>query len=472
MHCGECCMDPSKYSTYHIFEKNLTKATTDSPCSAFGFTLYDSTVTHGFGPIKMTLDLYDKPAVWQVTETTTVYTLEGVDTTGDCAQISLPAADVKSAQAVDHNLNVGQCSDVGYSIADGTTTKKVPVLGSLTVLKFKKSAFVAAQPASLVADSGFVGAALFEQEFRQFKATYGKVYASAEHEAESFVKFVNNLDFIRNHKGDGYSLAINEFADMTHDEFKAAKLGYKPSEHVVKKIFGAKYTEVTVDPAAPASIDWVAKGAVTPVKNQAQCGSCWAFSTTGSIEGAIFTTYGVLESLSEQELVSCDKVDSGCQGGAMDNGFTYAETNGLATEDAYPYTSGTGTAGTCSTTKSKTAAAHSKVISFTDVTPNSETALLNAVAKGPVSVAIEADQQAFQFYSSGIIKASAGCGTNLDHGVLAVGYGEDNGLKYWKVKNSWGPTWGDDGYVRLERTVSTNSKGTCGIAMDASFPKV
>jgi len=314
------------------------------------------------------------------------------------------------------------------------------------------------------------GAALFEQEFEQFKAEYSKVYETAEHEAKAFVAFVNNLDFIRNFKDDSVTVAINEFADMTHEEFKAAKLGYKPSERVIKKILTAAAYDVPDGSDLADSIDWVSKGAVTPVKNQAQCGSCWAFSTTGSIEGAIFNQFGTLESISEQELVSCDKVDDGCQGGSMDNGFTFAKKNGLALEKNYPYTSGTGNTGTCNSRKSKKAAPHSKVAKFTDVTPNSETALKEAVAKGPVSVAIEADKQVFQFYKSGVIKASAGCGTNLDHGVLAVGYGTQDGTMYWKVKNSWGATWGDNGYVMLERKDSKRGSGTCGIAMDASYP--
>jgi cathepsin L len=371
-------------------------------------------------------------------------------------------------------------------------------------------------------------------EFAAFKATYNKVYQSAEHEAERFAVFIDNFNFIRTHQGDGYTVGINEFADMTHEEFKAKYLGYKPSTRVLQKIWDAQddvtlykvsndecgeatldakyekqaeqfagltegtcssvgYTvaagtktltvpvvgQVTVSVfkkaalgAADDSVDWTTKGAVTPVKNQAQCGSCWAFSATGALEGAIFLQDGVLESLSEQELVSCDKVDSGCNGGAMDNAFTFAEKNGLALESQYPYTSGTGNTGTCQTAKESPAAPHSKGSKFTDVTPNSEAALKAAVAQRPVSVAIEADKQAFQFYTSGIIKATAGCGTNLDHGVLAVGYGVDGTTLYWKVKNSWGATWGDKGFVRLERTESSSSKGTCGIAMDASYPTV
>jgi len=230
-------------------------------------------------------------------------------------------------------------------------------------------------------------------------------------------------------------------------------------------------------PPSPAgdSVDWVAKGAVTPVKNQAHCGSCWAFSTTGGLEGAIFVKHNVLESLSEEELVQCDKVDHGCKGGAMDNGFSFIKkSGGLALESTYPYTSATGAGltGSCVTSKESPKAQFTSTVNgFTDVTQNSEPALKAAVALHPVSVAIEADKQVFQFYKTGVLKASAGCGTKLDHGVLAVGYGVESGTKYWKVKNSWGPTWGDAGYIKLERTDASGS-GTCGIAMDASYPNL
>ena len=268
-------------------------------------------------------------------------------------------------------------------------------------------------------------------------------------------------------------------------------------------------------PPEGPGVDWVSKGAVTPVKNQAHCGSCWAFSTTGGLEGAIFVKHGVLESLSEEELVQCDKVDHGCKGGAMDNGFAFIKkTKGIATESQYPYTTatGAGTSGSCVSSKETPVAKYNTCLSMsipvqhlsmcmsnhrytdtvtgsTDVTPNSESALKAAVALHPVSVAIEADKQVFQFYKTGVLKASAGCGTKLDHGVLAVGYGSETGTMYWKVKNSWGPTWvrlctcacmyaymhtwrdmqGDEGYIKIERTESASSPGTCGIAMDASY---
>merc|ERR1711871_1263378 len=213
------------------------------------------------------------------------------------------------------------------------------------------------------------------------------------------------------------------------------------------------------------SVDWVAKGAVTPVKNQGQCGSCWAFSTTGSVEGAYQIATGKLLSFSEQELVDCagSYGNQGCNGGLMDDGFKYIEAKGDALESAYSYT---GKTGTCSTSKQSDAAIKpGKVTSFNDVTTDSEPQMMAAVSKGPVSVAIEADQSGFQFYKSGVFSGT--CGTNLDHGVLVVGYGTDSGKEYWKVKNSWGTTG-----RRLLGGGGAGKDGECGLLKQPSYPVV
>ena len=193
-----------------------------------------------------------------------------------------------------------------------------------------------------------------------------------------------------------------------------------------------------------------------------RCGSCWAFSTTGAVEGAYFVAQNKLLSFSEQQLVSCDhNGDQGCNGGLMDNAFEYIEKSGISLESEYPYTSGGGVTGSCITSMVKPVAI---ITGFKDVPSRDEKALLAAIEKQPVSVAIEADKSAFQLYKSGVLDSTA-CGTQLDHGVLAVGYGTDAGTDYYKVKNSWGATWGENGYLRMVR-----DKNMCGIAMQPSYP--
>jgi len=326
-----------------------------------------------------------------------------------------------------------------------------------------------------------VNAAVFKEEeyqflFSKFMSQYSKKYT---HDTFFFryTVFKANMDkiYLGNKQNFTYTLGMNDMGDMTHDEFKAAKLGYNKidrsfarkansNHHNAKKVVGK--------PACPAphstaaSADWVKAGAVTPIKNQGQCGSCWSFSATGSVEGDVFLEAGVLTSLSEQQLVDCSTAqgNEGCNGGLMDNAFQYIISNGgLTTEAGYPYTA-TGP-NTCSV---QTPLA-STITSYCDVTSGSESALQDAVAQQPVSVAIEADQSCFQFYSSGVM-SDPSCGTQLDHGVLAVGFGTTSGTKYWNVKNSWGTSWGMSGFIWLGRDVSGQPLGVCGIASEPSFP--
>ena len=225
--------------------------------------------------------------------------------------------------------------------------------------------------------------------------------------------------------------------------------------------------------SVPDSINWAELGAVTPVKNQGQCGSCWSFSTTGALEGAYFTTYSKLPSFSEQQLVDCDNrqhggKDMGCNGGLMDSAFSWIEKNGgLCSEDEYPYTSGdTKTAGSCET--SCAVIDNSKISSFVDV-KTSDNDMMSALANQPVSIAIQADQKDFQLYKSGVFDSE--CGTKLDHGVLLVGYGSKDGSDYYRIKNSWGTTWGDDGYIYFGRGNQFNSgDGQCGVLLQGSYP--
>jgi len=285
--------------------------------------------------------------------------------------------------------------------------------------------------------------------------------------------FAKNIDDIETHNDDKtqtYQLGRNQFTHLTFDEFVEAVHigGTRPP--LLRRAKSDIVHEAPADPSTlPATVDWTTAGAVTPVKNQGNCGSCWSFSTTGSLEGAYEIKYGTLLSFSEQELVSCDVggADDGCNGGWMDDAFTYVKNNGgLTTEDQYPYTSGTtGKTGTC-VTSGYTINSNVAPASYTDVAHNSVDALMSAVVQQPVSIAIQANQPAFQSYKSGVLTGR--CGQRLDHGVLAVGYGTQNGVDYWKVKNSWGVTWGDQGYILIERS----SKDLCGVLDAPSYPNL
>lgn len=316
-------------------------------------------------------------------------------------------------------------------------------------------------------------------KFNSWKQEHGKTYPDTEHESRALASFSHNEATIHDHNAGNWTFTLghNAFSDMTFGEFQGrymaggmALFTNKAPKNMERVFLSGEH--VPKGYKAPDSLDWVAKGAVTPVKNQAQCGSCWAFSTTGSVEGAYQIANGDLVSLSEEDLVQCDhNGDNGCQGGLMDNAFKFVEKNGIAAESAYGYISGTGIRGLC---KPKLEADEVVTVTgFKDVPSGDEDALKTAVALGPVSVAIEADKSVFQLYKSGVLD-SAGCGTNLDHGVLVVGYGTHKGIfgskDYWTVKNSWGPTWGDAGYIKLARGTTAKPKNMCGVASQASYP--
>jgi C1A family cysteine protease len=240
-------------------------------------------------------------------------------------------------------------------------------------------------------------------------------------------------------------------------------------------VFVAQQRRSLMDPSnhlqLPDFVDWRVLGAVTEVKNQGACGACWAFSTTGALEGARFIRTGELVSLSEQNLLDCDHEDLACNGGLMDNAFKFDEkSGGLCSEADYPYLARTDNE--CNT--NCTDVEGSIVKTFIDVPVGDEKALLAAIAMQPVSVAIEGSSFAFQFYKTGVI-ADDSCGRNgdVDHGVLAVGYGTDLDTQepYFLVKNSWGPTWGDEGFVKIGRKTK-NEFGICSILKMASFPVV
>ncbi|XP_027364351.1 low-temperature-induced cysteine proteinase-like [Abrus precatorius] len=298
---------------------------------------------------------------------------------------------------------------------------------------------------------------------------HGKVYNALGEKEHRFEIFKDNLRFIEEHNkmGEkGYMLGLNKFADLSNEEYKAMFLGGR-LRRSDKGLFGKKsgryaYRE---GEALPDMVDWREKGAVAPVKNQGQCGSCWAFSTVAAVEGINKIVTGDLISLSEQELVDCDRgYNMGCNGGLMDYAFEFIIQNGgIDTEEDYPYRARDQT---CDPNRK-----NARVVTidgYEDVPPNDEKSLMKAVANQPVSVALEAGGRAFQLYQSGVFTGL--CGTGLDHGVVVVGYGTENGTDYWLVRNSWGPEWGEDGYIRVERNVLETNTGKCGIAMEPSYP--
>jgi len=273
--------------------------------------------------------------------------------------------------------------------------------------------------------------------------------------------YSDNLDKIEVHnKGDSsYKLGENAFTHMTWSEFREHfNIGLALPN--LRKGSGAYATAKTGNADA---IDWVEKGSVTNVKNQGGCGSCWAFSTTGAIEGAYQQKTGSLKEFSEQQLVDCDQVDAGCNGGLMDQAFDWVKGNGgLCSEADYPYTSGdSAAAGQCSSSCAVDSA--SAPTGFVDVKPKDVGALETALNVGPVSVAVAVNSN-FQMYTSGVFDGR--CGFQLNHGVLTVGYGTDAGQDFWKVKNSWGADWGEDGYIRLVK----DSSDECKIMDAASYP--
>lgn len=300
--------------------------------------------------------------------------------------------------------------------------------------------------------------------FSSWARAHKRVYSSSEELSLRRSIYASNAALIASHNAaqppPSWTMGVNDFSDLSPSEFSSRmRGGFRPPSRRAPPAPAAAGNSTA--PSLPASVDWTLHGAVTDVKNQGACGSCWAFSAVAAIEGAHALRSGNLTSLSEQQVCDCASKD-GCGGGSMQGAFEWAIKNGgLCTLAAYPYRAKNQA---CRAGCAKQAA----IAAFHGVAEG-EAALMAAIAERPVSVAVEADQASFQHYRSGVM--SAACGTKLDHGVLAVGYGQvEKGLAFYKIKNSWGSDWGEKGYIRLARGSYNGAHGQCGVQMDPSYP--
>ncbi|XP_069563192.1 cathepsin L.1 [Brachyistius frenatus] len=327
--------------------------------------------------------------------------------------------------------------------------------------------------AAFLAVASCASISLEDLEFHAWKLKFGRSYSSPSEEAQRREIWLSNrrLVLVHNMMADqgikSYRLGMTYFADMENEEYKhLISKGCLGSFNASLPRSGSAFLKLPKVTDLPTTVDWRDKGYVTDIKDQKECGSCWAFSTTGSLEGQHFRKTGKLVSLSEQQLVDCsgDYGNMGCNGGLMDNAFKYIKDNGgIDTEESYPYEAEDGTC------RYNPANIGATCTGFVDVTNGDEDALKEAVATiGPVSVAIDASHSSFQLYESGVYNEPDCSSTELDHGVLAVGYGTDNRHDYWLIKNSWGLGWGDKGYIMMTR----NKHNQCGISTAASYPLV
>lgn len=308
------------------------------------------------------------------------------------------------------------------------------------------------------------------EEWEAYKLSHGKTYGKVE-EAFRLKVFAENKHAIAKHNQlfsqglRSFTMKMNHFGDLLHHEFVGMMNGFHGMNR--STVYEAStFIAPDDDVVLPNAMDWRTKGAVTAVKDQGQCGSCWAFSATGSLEGQHFRKTGQMVSLSEQNLVDCSGSfgNEGCNGGLMDNAFQYIKANhGIDTESGYPYK---GVDEPCDFHKNDIGADDT---GFVDIKSGNERALKAAIATvGPVSIAIDASQPSFQFYHSGVYNEPECSAENLDHGVLAVGYGAEDDQDFWIVKNSWSEKWGDEGYIFMAR----NKDNMCGVASQASYPLV
>ncbi|ESR59058.1 hypothetical protein CICLE_v10017565mg [Citrus x clementina] len=302
------------------------------------------------------------------------------------------------------------------------------------------------------------------EKHEKWMAEHGRSYKDELEKDMRFKIFKQNLEYIdkvnnnNNNSNEGinrtYKLGTNQFSDLTNAEFRASYAGN--SMAITSQHSSFKYQNLT---QVPTSMDWREKGAVTSIKNQGGCAACWAFSAVAAVEGITQISSGNLIRLSEQQLLDCSSNgNSGCVAGKSDIAFKYIIKNqGIATEADYPYHQVQGSCG-------REHAAAAKISSYEVLPSGDEQALLKSVSMQPVSINIEGTGQDFKNYKGGIFNGV--CGTQLDHAVTIIGFGTtEDGTKYWLIKNSWGDTWGEAGYMRIQR-----DEGLCGIGTQAAYP--
>jgi len=395
------------------------------------------------------------------------------------------AGDICQPKTFNLPLNVGSISWQGMSCPVKKGTVTVPLSAKLSS-SIPTSLTVADVDATATATNGdklicmkvhIQGETFVEptQLWGEWKQKYSKTYETVAEEELRFRVFTENIAYIDrvNAENRSYRLGQNEFTDMEASEFASKFTGLKRPTSIFGDSPSLGFHTAGVDEVLADRIDWREQGAVTPIKNQGTCGSCWAFSAIGTLEGANKIATGNLVSLSEQQLVNCahgqaGKPCMGCLGGNMDMGLKYATSNHICTEESFPYSGWLGMVKGCGKVKSCTSGIpQGGVTGYKEVNHNSMTDLMSAVQKTPVSIGIEADQASFQHYTGGVVDQN--CGSKVDHGVLAIGYGTDSVHgDYWLVKNSWGASWGEHGTVRLKRGVA--GPGECGILSQPCYP--
>lgn len=306
----------------------------------------------------------------------------------------------------------------------------------------------------------------------EFQKVFNKEYQTIDESLNRRSIWEANLKYISRHNLEyslgkhSFTVAMNKYGDMTNEEFVRVMNRFNSSNVLSFKRENSQEYVVTSGIEIPDSVDWRAQGYVSPIKDQGQCGSCWAFTAVDSMEGQHFKKTGKLVSLSEQNLVDCStkQGNQGCNGGLPDQAFAYVKANkGIDTETSYPYKA------TNQKCQFKAANIGATITGYIDIKSGDENAFTNAIALiGPISSAVDASQSSFQFYSNGIYSDPNCSSTQIDHGVTAVGYGSQGNSDYYIVRNMWGTSWGDKGYMLLAR----NKNNMCGFATMPSYPTV